>query len=51
VLGAPLTNVMGLVAREGLAAGLIRLTLGLAGALPAAEVAASLLYGVSPRDL
>jgi len=50
MLGAPMTSVMSLVAREGLAAGVIGITLGLAGALAAAGVAASLLYGVSPRD-
>jgi predicted permease len=50
VLGAPVASVMGLVAREGLAAGLIGITLGAAGALAGAQVAASLLYGVSPRD-
>ena len=50
MLGAPVTNVMGLVAREGLAAGIIGIALGVAGALAAAGVAASLLYGVSPRD-
>ena len=38
------------VAREGLAVGMIGITLGLASALPAAKAAASLLYGVSPRD-
>jgi putative ABC transport system permease protein len=50
VLGAPASAVIGLVVREGLSAGILGIALGLVGAGVAAQVASSLLYGVSPSD-
>jgi putative ABC transport system permease protein len=50
VLGASPLSVMGLVAREGLAAGLLGIALGLVGAATLAQIASSLLYEVAPMD-
>ncbi len=50
LLGAQARGVIGLVAREGVVVGILGIVLGASGALAGAQAAASVLYGVSPRD-
>jgi predicted permease len=49
-LGAQRGNVLGLILREALIVTLLGATVGLAAALAATRVMASMLYGVTPRD-
>jgi ABC-type antimicrobial peptide transport system permease subunit len=49
-LGATVGNVSRLVLRQGLSVAAVGIVLGLALALAAGKVLASVLYGVSPRD-
>jgi predicted permease len=49
-LGARPSNVLGMVLRQGATLTLIGAVLGIAGALGLAQVARSLLYGISPAD-
>jgi putative ABC transport system permease protein len=49
-LGARTENVRRLAMKHGLAPALIGVVIGVVGALAATELAASMLYGVAPRD-
>ena len=49
-LGAQRTDVVRLIAREGVKVGTIGIALGLLGAVASARLASGLLYGLSPRD-
>lgn len=49
-LGASAADLLRLILREGVMVGLVGIGLGLAGALAGAQLAAGILFGVSPRD-
>jgi putative ABC transport system permease protein len=49
-LGARAENVRRLAMRQGLTPALVGVVIGVVGALAATQLAASLLYGVAPRD-
>jgi ABC-type antimicrobial peptide transport system permease subunit len=49
-LGASRSNVIGLVMKQGLQATVIGVVVGVAGAIAATRVMASLLFGVQPTD-
>jgi ABC-type antimicrobial peptide transport system permease subunit len=49
-LGARTENVRRLAMRHGLTPALIGVVIGVIGALVATQLAASLLYGIAPRD-
>jgi ABC-type antimicrobial peptide transport system permease subunit len=49
-LGASRSSVIGLVMKQGLHAAIIGLSVGVAGALAANRMMASLLFGVEPTD-
>jgi ABC-type antimicrobial peptide transport system permease subunit len=49
-LGARTENVRRLALRHGLTPALVGVVIGVIGALVATQLAASLLYGVAPRD-
>jgi predicted permease len=49
-LGARRLNVVGMIVREALVPVLFGVAIGIAGALAAARVIASLLFGIAPRD-
>jgi putative ABC transport system permease protein len=49
-LGARTENVRRLAMRQGLTPALVGVVIGIIGALAATQLAASLLYGVAPRD-
>src|SRR5262249_20940691 len=50
-LGAQTGSIVGLVVRQGMQLAGIGIVLGLAGAVGLTRLMASLLFGVSPRDL
>ena len=49
-LGAPITSVLALVIRQGMAVCLIGAAVGLAAAFAATRLLSGLLYGISPVD-
>jgi ABC-type antimicrobial peptide transport system permease subunit len=49
-LGARRSDVIGMIVREALLPVLFGIAIGIAGALAATRVVASLLFGVAPRD-
>jgi predicted permease len=50
-LGAPRTSIVGMVLRQGMELTVVGVVLGLAGAVLLSRVMATLLFGVSPRDV